>query len=579
MKKLDVLMIKSFIGPFILTTAVSNFILLIQYLLKYFDDFVGKNLGFSVFAELLFYFSLNMLQVALPLGVLVASLMTFGNLGENFELTAIKSSGISLPRTLRPIFLFVVILSIGAYFFNNFTIPAANLKAYSLLYDIKHTKPALDIKAGVFYGGIPNFSIKAREKLSDGRTLMDVIIYDHSDGRGNKKVILADSSIMYTIMNDRYLKLELFDGNYYFEQSSKSKAVDQLYRTKYKRMDMVFSLASFDLKRRKEELFQNNRQMKNINELTNDIDSFKNVLVKTKEDFLRNSSNNFSYHIKYEEKKGEEIEGKEVPLNPSKKKYDQASFINFSFFQSPILKPVPQSLLDSDDQNKFLVKDFMNSIQQLDKDSIALVKVFDYTKSINKEKNKPKRVSVGKSGKKIMPGPLDLEEINIDTLSLAYVSDRVSGQNNTIFSNAITRARNLKVASKTAQEKIYRMQKQTNLYTIERDKKYAQALACILMFLIGAPLGAIIKKGGLGVPTIIAIFFFIIYYVFTSIGEKSAKEGAMNPYIAVWLSDMVLLPFGLFFLKQARADARLFEVDFYNIWIEKLKVRFARKFK
>ena len=183
MRKLDVLMLKSFVGPLVLTTAVANFILLIQYLLKYFDDFVGKNLGFTVFAELLFYFSLNMLQIALPLGVLLASLMAFGNLGENFELTAIKSSGISLLRVLRPIFLFVFVLSIGAFFFNNYTIPAANLKAYSLLYDIKHTKPALDIKAGSFYNGIPNYSIKAKEKLPDGKTLLDVIIYDHISGK------------------------------------------------------------------------------------------------------------------------------------------------------------------------------------------------------------------------------------------------------------------------------------------------------------------------------------------------------------------------------------------------------------
>ena len=265
-------MLKSFIGPFVLTTTVSNFILLIQYLLKYFDDFVGKNLGATVFAELLFYFSMNMLQIALPLGVLVASLMTFGNLGENFELTAIKGSGISLLRVLRPIFVFVIFLSIGAFYFNNYAIPAANLKAYSLLYDIKHTKPALDIKAGAFYNGIPDYSIKSKNKLPDGKTLLDVIIYDHSGGRGNKKVILADSSLMYTILDDRYLKLELYDGNYYWEKDKRETKVNQFYRTNFYKMDMVFSLASFDLKRRKEELFQNNRQMKNINELTVDIE-------------------------------------------------------------------------------------------------------------------------------------------------------------------------------------------------------------------------------------------------------------------------------------------------------------------
>ena len=144
---------------------------------------------------------------------------------------------------------------------------------------------------------------------------------------------------------------------------------------------------------------------------------------------------------------------------------------------------------------------------------------------------------------------------------------------------ALNQARNIKVNVQSTETRIYRATRNKNLYTIEKYKKYAQALACILMFMIGAPLGAIIKKGGLGMPTIIAILFFIIYYVFTSIGEKSAKEGAMNPYVAVWMSDMVLLPFGLFFLRQARIDARLFDSDFYHIWIEKLRIRFAKNKK
>ncbi|MEQ9231139.1 MAG: LptF/LptG family permease, partial [Cyclobacteriaceae bacterium] len=227
MRKLDLLIIRSFIGPFLLTTALSTFILLIQHMLKYFDDFVGKDLGFFVFAKLLFYFSLNMLQVALPLGVLVSSLMTFGNLGENFELAAIKSSGISLLRALRPIFFFVVLISIGAFFFNDNVLPAANLKAYSLLYDIKNKKPTLDIQEGVFYKGIPNYTIKAREKFPDDITLKDVIIYDHTNTMGNTRVILADSSRMYLFMNDRYLKLELYDGNYYSEAKQRGKAIDQ----------------------------------------------------------------------------------------------------------------------------------------------------------------------------------------------------------------------------------------------------------------------------------------------------------------------------------------------------------------
>lgn len=555
MRKLDVLMIKSFMGPFVLTTAVSNFILLIQYMLKYFDDFVGKNLGISVFAELLFYFSLNMLQVALPLGVLVASLMTFGNLGEHFELTAIKSSGISLPRTLRPIFLFILILSVGAFYFNNYAVPAANIKAYSLLYDIKHTKPALDIKAGTFYNGIPNYSIKAKEKLPDGKTLLDVIIYDHSTGRGNKTVILSDSSVMYTILDDRYLKLELYNGNYYSERAKSASQVDQLYRTKYHRMDMVFSLASFDLKRRKEELFRNNRQMKNISELTAGIDSFSQMGYRTKQAMVYRILDGFKYHA---EGKRLEMEKRQMKRDSIfqyyRNRYQSASFFPVDFLEQKLPRRSKRKLLNLQNMPFYYQKEpvvlWEDTVQR---DTLATI------------------------------GVLKKNRVLLDTIGWHFLEKKINKHatlhRKTIISYALNQARQVKGGVRSAGQRLYKIQKNKNLYTIEKYKKYAQAMACILMFMIGAPLGAIIKKGGIGMPTIIAILFFIIYYIFTSIGEKSAKEDVMNPYFAVWLSDFVLLPFGLFFMHQARMDARIFDIDIYTIWIEKIKIRLAVKRK
>lgn len=569
MKKLDVLMLRSFVAPFLLTTAVANFILLLQYMLKYFDDFVGKNLGVTVFAELLFYFSLNMLQIALPLGVLLASLMTFGNLGEQFELTAIKSSGISLIRTLRPIFLFVFCLSIGAYFFNNYTIPAANLKAYSLLYDIKHTKPALDIKAGAFYNGIPNYSIKAKEKLADGKTLLDVIIYDHSIGRGNKTVIIADSSLMYTIMNDRYLKLEMYNGHYYSEESNAESDIDRFYRTEYDRMDMVFSLASFDLTRRKEELFQNNRQMKNISELVADVDSFKTSIIKQKAGFINSTSRYFSYHFRDKQAIIDRVKGpKEDTV-----KQDSINVIKASVF--------PVSLLTSDGKT-------LSNLLEIREQEFTQIQERDSLRDHQNPANRLKRRR-GNSRDLIKDDVIELQDgrrlvrdfnaQRIDTLKWEHLDDHLKvkiGDQGVVYSEAVNKARNVKVNISSVGARILQTRRDINLYTIEMQKKYAHALACILMFFIGAPLGAIIKKGGLGVPTILAIFFFIIYYAFTSIGEKQAKTGVMDPYVASWMADVILVPFGLFFLRQARIDARLFELDIYLIWIEKLKDRFAR---
>jgi lipopolysaccharide export LptBFGC system permease protein LptF len=206
------------------------------------------------------------------------------------------------------------------------------------------------------------------------------------------------------------------------------------------------------------------------------------------------------------------------------------------------------------------------------------VKVFDYQLAINEA---AVDVPVAKeTSKKVKSfGVLKVDQVDLDTIPLSHLEERIGSYYQAVTGKALNSARNIKVHISSTKSRVYQMQKNANLYTIEKFKKYAQALACLLMFMIGAPLGAIIKKGGLGVPTIVAIFFFIIYYVFTSIGEKSAKEGAMNPYFAVWLADLVLLPFGLFFLRQARADARLFDVDFYNIWLERLRTRFARNNK
>ena len=201
MKKLDKLILGSFLGPFILTFLVVDFILLIVNMLKYFDEIFGKGLGFWIYAELIGYFVISISPMALPLAVLLSSLMTFGNLGEHFELTAIKSSGISLTRSLRPIGIFSVALTIVAFLSNNYLVPKVNLKTFSLLYDIRMKTPALDIKEGVFYSGIPQYSIKVNRKLDDVR-LQDIIIYNHTDGQGNLNVTLADSGRMETFFDE-----------------------------------------------------------------------------------------------------------------------------------------------------------------------------------------------------------------------------------------------------------------------------------------------------------------------------------------------------------------------------------------
>lgn len=466
MKKLDKLIIRSFAGPFLLTFAIVEFILLTQYMLKYLDELVGKDLGAEIFGELLFYFSMNMAPVALPLAVLLSSLMTFGTLGEHHELTAIKTSGISLPRILRPVFFIVIVVTIGAFFFNNYLVPKANLKAYSLLWDIRHKKPTMNFKEGAFYGGFPGYSIKINEKLDDEGNVRNVMIYDHTKGGSNTTVILADSGKMYTAYNDAYLVLELFRGNSYVEQASAGmrNSNEQYVRQKFDESKLVLSLASFGMDRTPEQYFSDNKMMKNIDELHEVTDSIRAQRVLDEKTYLKSVDPFYAY----------------FQADTSRQKYGL-------------------------------------NLEQ---------KEVDYK----------------------------LREIDATTAAMAT-----------------NKARNIKTYTSSYVERLKNKSRDINNFEIEVWRKYTQSASILIMFLIGAPLGAIIKKGGLGVPVIVSILFFIIMYVLSIVGEKWAREGLIPVGTGMVAANMILLPVGLFFLYQARNDSSLLEIDFWRKLLTRLR--------
>jgi lipopolysaccharide export system permease protein len=475
LKRLDVLVLKAFFGPFILTVFVVTFIFLMQTILKYIDELVGKGLGFLDYAELMMYFSMNILPVALPLAILLSSLMTFGNLGQFNELTAVKSSGISLLRVMVPIAIWVIGCTIGLYFFNNYVVPKANLKAYSLLYDLRQKKPSLDLKPGVFYNGIPGYSIKIVQKFDNDTSIKGVIIYDHTQGRGNTDVIVADSGAMYLFNSSRYLALELFHGNSYSEVKGEEGAGDksnmipeEFMRNAFEKTRIVFDLASFDLSRTKEELFTGSRQMKTTGELSKHIDSMKSTIVR---------------------------------LNQH---------------NSGMLQPF---------------------YYYLDVDTADTIKY-----------------------------PPMIAGVNISKKDLVTDSTVKA-----IAQRAANQARSVKTYLESIVERDENMTKEIHEFQVTEYQKYTQAVACFVLFLIGAPLGAIIKKGGLGIPVLICIIFFIFYYVFSITGEKWTKEGVYPANFAMWFGNAILFCIGLFFMRQAKNDSRILESDFYLIWIDKIK--------
>jgi lipopolysaccharide export system permease protein len=475
MRKIDKLVLQAFWGPFVLTSLVVIFIFLLRLVLFYFSDLFGKDLGFFVYIELFFYFSLITLPLALPLSVLLSSLMTFGKLGENFELTAIKSAGISITRVMRPIFIAAIALSIFMFWFNNIALPWANLKGWGLLYDIKTTKTTLNIKEGIFYSDLPGYAIKVSKKYPDNKTLKSLLIYDHTHNDGNRHVTLADSAQMYTILNKKYLIFELFNGKDYMEDADRGSNLNatDLALHHFKKSKIVMSLEAFDMHKTEDNQFAHHEIMRNNVQLSEDEDSLRHVIKLVKSSFPKSWGPNFIYF--------------NHPVRNSYKILKDTKWI--------------QARLDLG------VKKRNRDLYDLVDQQIANMKIFGETN----------RVSL---------------ETRIDKL---------------------TKTR------------------------LEWHRKFTTSFAILVMFLIGAPLGAIIKKGGFGIPVVVAVSFFILMYIMTQQGDKMAKEGKIVLEIGAWISNTILALIGLYFLRIAVNDSRLFEADNYLVIWNRLKQKWQRQ--
>ncbi|MCH7400440.1 LptF/LptG family permease [Belliella kenyensis] len=610
MKKLDKLILGSFIGPFLLTFIVVDFILLTVNMLKYFDEIFGKGLSFMVYMELISYFLISISPMALPLAVLLSSLMTFGNLGEHFELTAIKSSGISLLRALRPIGIFVIILSFLAYLSNNYLVPKVNLKTFSLLYDIRMKSPALDIKEGVFYSGIPNYSIKVNQKMDDIR-LRDLIIYDHSEGQGNTSIILADSGRMEPFFNESYMSMTLYNGISYKEsrdkRSSYNKPTD-FTRTKFSENQIIFNLESFKLNRTSEDQWSNNRSIKNIDQLKVGLDSMSGEINRIIHANYASSEPSFPFYTRdrklsppksvaerkmYDDSLRVIKEQKSEKLDSLKKLQSEFygdlqhnnTYENLSLdvkIDSANLIPIQdQQTFNSSDTTKLensysRTRNGTSPTNNISQTSSQRKKLAEITAN-NEKLNTLKSDSLERK-KQIQKAPekprqfTDAQRARLDSIILQ------GSYRPRAATTALMNARTLKNSFNRKVFEINDIEREHRRYQIAWYQKYTTAFACILMFMIGAPLGAIIKKGGLGMPVLVSIIFFIIYYMLTITGEKWGKEGMADPLLGTWFSILVLIPSGLFFLRQARRDARLFEPDVYVEMFKSLKKWWKTKF-
>ncbi len=503
-KRLDSFILGNFLTLFAGTFCISLFVVMMQFLWKYINDLIGKGLSFDVYVEFFFYAAETLVPLALPLAILLASLISFGNLGERLELLSIKAAGISLIRTMRPLIILVSLLSLGSFHFQNKIVPEAQQKLLQMITSLKMKSPELDIPEGVFYDGIENINLYVKHKNEETGMLYDVIIYNMQDGVNRAHIILADSARLETTSDKLHLLLHLYQGEQFENLSSNAL---QTRNVPYRRetfvekhfiidFDTNFNLAD-------QEDVAGSARTKTMAQLTHDIDSMECY-------------------------------------------YDSLSVEFYNNMQRYTLS-VP---------HKQRLSDF---------DSLTLA---GFDNSMKKDLEKEEKVYQAQKQKTAFTVPLS--SVNIDTL---YAQASSQGKQRIIM-DALQKAGFQEMDANSKADVMEYGDKQIRLHEIQFWQKITMALACLIFFFVGAPLGAIIRKGGLGFPVVVAVIIFILYYIIDTGAMKVSREGGMPVWIGMWLSTLVMAPLGVFFTVKSNNDSAVFNIDAYiNLWKKFLGIR------
>lgn len=479
MKRIYSYLIERFIGPFILTFCVCIFVLLMQFIWRYLDDLVGKGLETSVIIELMSYAALSLVPMALPLSVLMASIITFGNLGERFELFAIKASGVSLLNIMKPLVIFNIAVTFLAFFLADQVIPVTNSKFAALLWSIKEQRPEMIVKEGAFSNDIDGYSIKVNRVDQSNGALLGIMIYDHTDGKGNVSVTLADSGFLNISDDKQFMILTLFRGESYTDGNMGNRDVKKTHpfrREQFDKEEVIINVKDYNLKRMDDNFFKDGYRMLKNRQLVYTVDS----LDKVYQERVKIASVGVTYN----------------------------------------------SLLNENIQNHFLPDSIKNKI-------VLAEKVHDY---------------------------------NFDSLYASLSAEKKLIILNTAQRNAQTNQRNIIQYDSD----LYNRSRWINRHVIEFHRKYTLSLACIIFFFIGAPLGAIIRKGGFGLPIVVSILLFISYYLVSMIGENMSREGVSKIGGAMWFSSFLYLIIGIFITHQAITDSMLLNKEIYGKFMDKL---------
>lgn len=525
----------SFLGPFAMTFLIVLFLLLMQFLWRYIDELVGKGLGIEIIGEFLMYASAGLVPLALPLAVLLSSLMTFGNMGEYYELTAIKASGISLQRVMLPVVFLVLLISGFAFFFANNVVPITNLKMRTLRLDVKNLHPEVSITEGVFNKGIEDFIIRVSRKDPVNNLLYDIKIYDHSGPRGNPDVTIADSGRIKMTEDKRNMIITLWDGYKYTEKEESKRRRDRKFphqMMKFKEQNIIIQVSGFELSRSDERIFKSSYQMLDIVQLKHAHDSLKRDMEYYSRDYMRSIVKNSFF-------KSGKIYVSKFPAGHQRMYADA---------HTP--EEIRENALPKTDA-KQLKKVALRQAAAKTRDDLRQAAGTIPQDTLHKRDTLP---VVAAGAKKIT---------DFDSLFASFSIDDREEMITLSISQALTNANQLQSSAQRMSYESKRLRK----HQIEWHRKFTLSLACLIFLFIGAPLGAIIRKGGLGLPTVISTLLFILYYVISLIGQKFVEEDILSSFQGMWMSSFVLVIAGIFLTYQATNDSAILNVDTYFNWI------------
>lgn len=483
-KKIDIYLLKQFLGLLIMTFLICIFILLMQFVWMHVNDLVGKGVEIKVLAEFFIYAVTSVVPLALPLAILLASLMTFGNLGEKFELTAMKAAGVSLFRIMRPLAIAIAFVSVGAFMFSNYVLPVSQVKLWALIFSLKQKSPELDIPQGEFYDGIEGYNIYVRRKAPQTGMLYDMMIYDYSEGFRNASVMVADSGRIFFTDDKKYLILHLYSGESFENlDRNQQRATNSEKNIPYRRESFAQKqmLIDFDMEfdRYNEDVLADQHVSKDVVELVQSIDSVQLLAHDRSKEQSRTLVNNRYF-------------GRERVANRDVDMWEGAKELYAGY----------------------------------DVDSL-------YGRFSDDERYR----------------------------ALSAAIEKAKAQRDQIDYNALM---------------LNDYQRYIRKHEIELYRKFTLAFACLIFFFIGAPLGAITRKGGLGAPVVISVVMFIIYYIIDNTGYKMAREALWPCWAGMWLSSMVLLPIGIFLTYKAATDSALFNPEVWMKYLHYFKTKLLK---